>query len=301
MAAAVYNELNSSVKVAVTYAEDLSTDKVVQKISQLQSPHVCLWYIGTYGLKKEGVKFYKESLITPVLKASKNVTFELLDLTAWTALKDPNSTITKVSSFTDKIKNDSIHWIKSADIFKRMQDLDKEAVEYFKKALKREFIHLPSKDMAESKIMLGSIFNKNCPVVSDWFDVDTSKGYSVLQYLETCLFVEKVVLRCLETNKACDNIQFVFALPNDEIKYYRDETNAFQNDVEYLINRSLSGYKEKMQIEIKFLSFKYGDVKEYRPYNAPGPVFKKNELNVEHILSNQNEESKLEAVDGSKS
>ena len=102
----------------------------------------------------------------------------------------------------------------------------------------------------------------------------------------------------LITNNLPSDLQIVFALPNDELNYYRDRSGSFQNDVDYLISKRCRALKiDKVNLWIKFLSFKYGSQLQHRPYNAPGIVLKKNDLSYEDIAGHdkQLENLSLEA------
>ena len=87
----------------------------------------------------------------------------------------------------------------------------------------RDFIRKPSQHVPDYSISLRETFQDNCPVASDWYDVDNSKCYSILQYLEGCLLVEDAIDQNKQHN---EDIQIVFVLPNDEIKYYKDESKC---------------------------------------------------------------------------
>ena len=51
--------------VRVEFADGLSVQQVTEEINQLSSPQIIVWYIGCYGLRKSGVQFYKDGLISP--------------------------------------------------------------------------------------------------------------------------------------------------------------------------------------------------------------------------------------------
>ena len=68
-----------------------------------------------------------------------------------------------------------------------MQDLEKDLVSYFRKSLQQDFIHDSSKNFPNVNVRVAEIFSDNCPVMTNWYDYDVSKTYSVFQYLEGCL------------------------------------------------------------------------------------------------------------------
>jgi hypothetical protein len=268
----LYPAISMKTRLTVDFYAHLPIPQIIDEIAHLTSPHVFLWYFGPYGLKKAGVDFYKKNLISPLL-AHRQLIFWLMDLTAWGAFRDRHVPITEVSSLAEEIENFSIpqiHCMNAADIFKKMEALDPASVAYFQKALRRGFIHKSSENAPTTDIPLHSILT--CPVISEWSNHDASKCYSTLQYLEGCLLIEEIVQK-----SSLREVEIVFILPNDELKYYQDETNAFQQDVAFLVE------KYGKSVRIKFYSFQYGEQEQHRPYNAPGKVYKKNELTCEDI------------------
>ncbi len=271
--------------VQVEFMDGLSIQQVTEEINKLSAPQVIVWYIGCYGLRKTGVQFYKEFLISPILKGNTRATFWLVDLTGWNAFKNVSGSIYKTNSCADTIENFSdprIKCIRSAKIFKKMQGLDKELTDYFQKAVLKDFIRDPSKNFPDRNIRVGEIFSNNCPAMSNWFDSDVSKSYSAFQYLEGCLLIEEVFIEI--ANKATNNIEIVFPLPNDELKYYWDANRSFEKDVSFLICKRCKELNiNTFNIQIKFLAFKYGSQEHHRPYNAPGCILKKNDLSLEDV------------------
>jgi len=255
--------------VSVEFSDVMSVEEVVEEIGRLEHPQIVVWYIGAYGLRKAGVDFYREKLIRPVLEKKADATFWLVDLTAWGAFRDRHCSVYKESCccvVIDRFSDPRVRCIRSAKLFKKMQKM--EDVEYFKKVLGRDFIHKPSRGFPKRGFCVREIFKDDCPVMEDWYDQDTGAAYSVFQYLEGCLMVDEI----LEQTKR--DAQIVFVLPNDELKYYRDELGSFQKDVEFLCGN----------VRIKFLAFKYGTEKKQRPYNAPGKVLKRGNLTYEHVV-----------------
>lgn len=271
----------------VEFEEGLTLFKAIAQVSRLASPHVILWYVGTHGLKKKAVDFYRKSVIAPLLNSYKDITFWLIDLTAWGALKNPKVTITKYSSHAetlDKSITATVKCIKSADIFKKMQSITQPSIiNYFHRALARPFIWQASANARNNSLILKDIFPDGCPLLSPFYNYQTSKSYSMLQYLEGCLIVHEIICKILDEKNNKD-VEIIFMLPNDEIKYYRDENFSFKSDLEFL-TKSLQGeLVDRLNITVKFFSFKYGESISKRPYNVPGKGFKKNELTADHII-----------------
>jgi hypothetical protein len=160
---------------------------------------------------------------------------------------------------------------------------DVEIIEYFRGSLEKNFIQHASKDFPDKNIRVADIFAKPCPIMVDRFDQDVSKAYSGFQYLEGCLLVEEIFMRLLERKPG--DFQIVFALPNDELKYYKDSLDSFQKDVQFLISKRCEFLNiSNVYLQIQFLAFQYGTAGHHRPYNAPGPVFKANRFSYEHVV-----------------
>jgi hypothetical protein len=282
--------------VSVEFAEDLSIQQVAEEINQLATPQIIVWYIGCYGLRKNGVEFYKDFLISPVLKQNLQAAFWLVDLTGWNAFKNPQGSIHSVNSCCDRIDGFSdarIKCIRSAKIFRNMQNLEEDLIGHFKKALQNDFIHELSKGFPNVNIRVREIFSDSCPVMTNWYDHDVSKSYSVFQYLEGCLLIDEIFMHQV-SNKLSNDFQIVFALPNDELNYYRDRPGSFQKDVDFLISKRCKALNiDNVNLQIKFFAFKYGSQPQHRPYNAPGIVLKKNDLSYGDIVGNNEQIEKL--------
>ncbi len=274
------SELCPTPDVLVSFANSQPIEQVINEIKLFSNPQIILWYIGCNGLRNEGAQFYKNSLIVPILMQKPEATFWLVDLTAWGAFKDSFGSINKSSSCCDAIEqftDPRIKCIRSSVIFKRMQDLsDPELIDYFRIALRKNFLHKPSEKFSNKNILVKDIFSDRCPVMEDWMTQDVSKAYSVFQYLEGCFLIEEIVTQM----KGC---QITFALPNDEIKYYRDELDSFQKDVSFFLSRRCL---ENIEVQIKFLAFQYGNELQHRPYNMPGHKLKPKQLSYLDVAGN---------------
>jgi hypothetical protein len=70
-----------------------------------------------------------------------------------------------------------------------------------------------------------------------------------------------------------DHVDVVFALPNDESKYYQEST--FESEIERFLMDRLGSKLEGKSINVHVLCFNYSTDSMHRPYNAPGRVVKK--------------------------
>lgn len=278
------------VQVDVQFSEMLTIEQLVLEISQSFEPNVIIWYIGCYGLRENGVCFYKDHLISPILKSNVDAAFWLVDLTAWSAFKNPRGSIYGKSScceVIEKFSSGRVQFIHSANIFKKMRAVSStEVVSYFKSALQRTFIHKASDGYRVLGIPARDIIGGNCEIASDWLNCDVSQAYSVFQYLEGCFLIEEVLSRIIEKGTS-SNFELIFALPNDELKYYQDEHSSFQKDVKFWLQNQLRKLDfRNIHVTIKFLPFKYGTELHHRPYNAAGKVMKKRNFSYENVVGN---------------
>lgn len=297
---------SSKYRVDVEFEDDLSIEQVTSRICQLSNPQVIVWYIGYYGLRQMGVEFYKDFLISPVFKQNAEATFWLVDLTAWGAFKNSQCSIHNFNSYCNYIEgflDKKIKCIKSAAIFKKMQEIsDKDLINYFKKALKRNFISKASKDFPNKNIQIREIFSNRGAITADWYNHDVNKSYSIFQYFEGCLLVDEIVMEEVINKKALD-IQIVFAIPNDETKYYKDKAHSFQKDILFLVSKRCASLNIKnINLHIKFLAFKYGSHPNDRPYNSSGKILKNSILSYEDVVGhakNSKKHSQKEVTDAS--
>lgn len=274
--------------VNVTFRDTvIEPEQASDQIAGIDSPLIYMWYIGSYGFKKGGAKFYRDALISPIYNKNNKATFCLVDLTAWAAFKNLNVPITKESGFTSQISNihSNIHCISSASILKKIESVaDSALIDHFDKTLQQEFINKKSNNFPDNGITIEQIFPSHPPIISRFHKVDTSKAYSALQYLEACFLVEEAI--GLQPNK--EEVDIVFALPNDENEYYRDDLNTFGCDLEFFLNQRLQDISSDKTVNVQFISFKYGDSLEQRPYNSPGQVFKKGKISLTEIITEEN-------------
>jgi hypothetical protein len=278
-----------SIEVKVEFIDGLTTQNIVSKISGVKNPQVVLWYIGIYGLKEEGMSFYKDFLISPIFNQNAGTNFWLVDLTAWGALKNEKNSISNYSKCTKRLErflDGQIKCIKSSEFFKNIETQDNlELISYFRKALHREFVSEYSKNFPDNGLFVKDIFyrNRNSALLFDWYEWDTSKAYSVLQYLEGCWLVEQIFSQIIEQNDSSE-IQIFFVLPNDENKYYKDKDHSFEKDIRFLLSRRCKELNiNNIKIKIIFLSFNYGSETSHRPYNAKGKTMKSSQLSFDMV------------------
>ncbi len=114
--------------------------------------------------------------------------------------------------------------------------------------------------------------------MANWYDYDVSKSYSVVQYLEGCLFIDEIFMHLI-TNNLQKDFQIVFALPNDELNYYRDGSGSFQKDIDFLISKRCKVLNiDNVNVRIKFLAFKYGSSTSTSSLQCPRRSFEKEQF-----------------------
>lgn len=274
----------SVLKVNLTFKKGMAPAAMLKDISLLEQPEVIFWYIGEYGLKTEGVNFYKKRLMQPMSKIAPQANCRLYDLTAWKALRDRDVPLSAYNPNVDRINGFSmpnLSCMKSSEFFSWLNDdqsseTSKNRLGYLCNFVtNRDFIFKASKLKSDNKIQMAELF----PFGGE---NDTAKWYSALQYMEGLYLVEKIFSQACEKfrrtgddNAPCN---IVFALPNDEYKYYEDPNNNFVRDIKILLSNR--GEFIGREINIFFYCFKFNKL-ENRPYNAGKAVIE--EIGLEQM------------------
>ncbi len=268
--------LTEDVKVNVIYKTKLRREQLIEAIRGCENPQVIFWYIGTYGLREQGVKYYRKDL-SKILQTS-NAECQLYDLTAWApfSVKSSDGTVQDFNKNADLINQFAIpriRCLKSCDYFKWLCNLNLNSkLEDLKKVLKeRNFIFKASQDFPDAKRTIGDIFQKQCPLLEELYEQDCAKYYSTLQYIEGIYLIETIVQQALSQNAEQKTINLIFALPNQEANYYFDEENSFMKDVKAVLQDEYQALLKGKTVNVMFYSFMFGDGVRNRPYNA-GPT-----------------------------
>lgn len=264
----IVNYLYSN-EVNVSFLENLKKEELLKKVHSIANAQILFWYVGEHGLKVEGVNFYKK--IFRELIKEKDCKVYLYDLTAWNALKYLDRGLNEFNPNMDLIPtfHPSFSCLKSSEYFdwligNKPSTLD----EYIRNnILTRAFPFQASQEYNPLNITVGQVFKNKCIVMQEHYARDTAKSYSAFQYLEGLFQVLKVVQENIKSNqvKGIQEHNIVFALPNDESKYYKDLTN-FAGDVSEVLNHYLGFTCQK--VNILFCSFQFGLHNYARPYNA---------------------------------
>lgn len=261
--------------VTVQFQEGLTHQELIERINHVANSHIFLWYIGSHGLKEAGVQFYKEK-IKAILISPQTLSCNLVDFSSWGAFTNPRAKITAQHCCVEKINRFQIEKLKcipASKIFQEIINTKQESINnYFKKRLvEMEWLFENSHSFKESTIKIRDIFNQNCPIFEGIYDLDANRCYSAVQYIEGCFLISEIVKNNLDQQHP---INVVFALPNDEAKYYRGDSSSFEKDISFLLNEQFGERLDGREVTINFFNFEYGTETFHRPYNSGKKVLK---------------------------
>ena len=208
------------------------------------------WYIGENGLKYDGVKYY-EKLFKEMRKIEmkKKEAVYLYDLTAWKSLTDLKTSYKSDHPLLPSIQNQGLG---SSEFFQWLYTASPEVEKFIHSILARKEIFSASLDFPECGVKIGESF-PGFKSLSPIFEMDGSRCYSALQYLEAIYLISRFDNTC--------NLNFI--IPNDETKYYKNQ--PLQQDLEVYLKLSK---KKDVCCKINFVSFAYSNSLRHRPYNA---------------------------------
>jgi hypothetical protein len=185
-----------NIKISVSYSK-LRREHLIEAIRKVENPQVIIWYIGIYGLCREGMNYYRKDLSK--IYSTSNAECSLYDMTAWAPFA-PKETKCSVQDFNgnanliNQFAIPRIQCLKSCDFFNWLrEERFQKKMEDLKAVLKRPFIYEKSKEFPDAKSTIGDIFQRQCPLLEDIYDINAAKGYSALQYLEGIYLIQKIV------------------------------------------------------------------------------------------------------------
>lgn len=262
---------NEPFTVNVEYKE-MKGAQLVEAIRQVKRPEVIFWYIGVYGLRENGVRYYRKDL-SKILETSE-ASCQLYDLTAWIPFKleGQAGSIESFNRNVDLINGFAIPRIqcrKSSGFFEWMKSIQPgRTMDFLKRILKRPFIYKISEGFPESIMNIGDVFQKQCPLLEEMYEKKASKCYSALQYLEGIYLIQTLVGEMLMRDPASQEINLIFALPNQEYLYFQDEANSLAMDVKDILKETCGANLKGKTVNVSFYCFQFGDGKKNRPYNT---------------------------------
>lgn len=274
----------------LNFHESIGLKKLKTIFSRKKTPQVVLWYIGCNGLKNKTIEYYRNNIIHPVLQVNPITTFWLLDLVAWNSFKSKSGSIYKSSSYCETIYNlnDSrLKPIGSSKIFQDMLNLNKpEIIRDLDSVSKLDFLKKVSASYPNTGIITRDIFRKKLKFGDMLLNKDSSKSYAFFQYVEGCMLVKNIIEQSLLDFGPTSDIEIIFLLPNDELKYYNDGSKTFMNSIESILN---SSYKSRnFNLFIDFYSFPFGSSSACRPYIVKDKPPSKNALTLSEIIGSTN-------------
>jgi hypothetical protein len=267
----IEDEPTSTFEVEVSY-KFVKSKQLAEEIRQVVNPQVIFWYMGVYGLREQGVRYYRKDL-TKILKLS-TATCQLYDLTAWAPFNSKNSegTLQDFNKNADLINQFAITRIgclKSCDFFDWLMKVEKGGkMEKLKKIFQRPFIYQLSQSFSQTVRTIGTIFKDRCPVIEELYERDASTCYSALQYIEGIYLVQTLVKKALLQEPDSKEVNLVFALPNNEYCYYQDEENSLAQDVKAILQDECGDLLSSKRVNVMFYNFEFGKGGFNRPYNA---------------------------------
>jgi ribosomal-protein-alanine N-acetyltransferase len=273
-------------QVRVHFRSLIPPDDIPKEIKQTHHQQIVMWYVGTNGLKEESVVFHREKVIGPIYQEMSDAEFWLMDLTGWGAFKDLKKSYNKKSSFCKKIAelhSERLHCISAADVFSELLSLsDTETVNQIRSCCLNSRIFKKSKSFEDRGFTVKDVFGERCLALDELMKLDIAKAYAPIQYLEGIILVSMIVNQCI-IEHTTKSIHITFVLPNDEYEYYAIGRNQFQKDVEAFLLSSINARLSVPNIDITFISYKYGSIQQDRPYNCANKTVNIRRLSFEDI------------------
>ena len=224
-----------------------------------------LWYGGERGLVPEGTEFYRPLLEDPRRQAQ----LVLYDLFAWAALRGGLPDFQAIAgwawrSFADQ----NAQSLPSAYFFSDLRDLADPMRAVVSEILERDEPYEASLGRPVERAIRGLLVDAEL----DWLpnrllDASSGAAYSALQYVEALLLVRRLVLQAASIGNTLAHI--MFALPNDELRYY--DRWVFGIDLLRLLNSDPVLSLATMTVQVTFAAFRYGQELGDRPYIARRP------------------------------
>lgn len=239
-------------------------EDVIAKIASIEGPtDVYCWFEGPEGLSQSCINFMKKNIIIPLLEKKKDATICLYSLKSW-KFED----VFKMERTALKTNNKALEWVDSSDFFNYCADPSKGIAVWVERELpQKKWLYDLSKSKDLKNKTVQELFNNTKSLFSCIEELDVSQAYSLMQYIEGFYLVQRSIRKGLELGQK--KIEVVFALPNDEWKYYKD----FPNDIDAMLKAEFGSTLNKIEVNITFQFFKYTNNIKSRPYlSKPDPI-----------------------------
>lgn len=255
----VSNSLFASINIVSRFVPD-TVD--LQQFVREAVGTVVLWYGGERGLVEEGVRFYEPILTDP----NRQAPLVLYDLGAWAALRGGIDTFQFISQWAWRsYANQNAVALPSAYFFSDLRDLNDETRDLIGSILQREDPYLASAERPFGRdIRFFFTASELGWLPERLLDSGSGRAYSALQYIEGLLLIRRFALQSANLGQTLLNL--VFALPNDELRYYTPE--RFGADLIRLFMTDPVLNWVQMTLRVTFAAFRYGTQINDRPYMA---------------------------------
>ncbi len=242
----------------------LSPEELVQGLYSRQGQmNVVFWYEGKFGLPKEGAEFMKTRIFQPLLKRPETEV-DLYSLKAWSfKFNVQDMWPSEIESMINQAKKVALQSFSSDAFFKYCKEVQRESglYKFMSESLpQKNWLFELSAARERRQKTVGDIFGGTPSLLECLYKKDLSEAYSAMQYVESYFLVRKLVEKGLSLGQK--KFQIVFALPNDESKYYKD----FSEEVKNMLSAEFGDRLNDSAVTISFLFFAYGGSLEARPY-----------------------------------
>lgn len=267
----LFPDLTVVFKKNLLFKQNSNCPNMFAEIAKLANPQVILWYIGPQGFKEEGANFCRDR-VRNMLKLPNKPECYLYDLTAWGAFAEIERTINEVNANVNVINDFAIERLRcfpSQDILQSMQKEENgKIVKYVQDIVsQRSFIFKASENQDPVNKTVLEVFNGCCPMLNGYCPIlqgrekvkteilklDAAKAYSAVQYIEGLYLVERMIKECLR--KGLPEINIVFALPENEWKYYQDSSQSFFADLAVFLKERFGKVLLGKTVNVMFYTF----------------------------------------------
>lgn len=242
-----------------------SPNNVVDKIATVSGPvDVYCWFEGPFGVPKAGGEIMKRDIIQPILDRNKDATLCLYSLRSW-KFED----VFKIDGAVPRITNEAIEWVRSADFFQYCANPSREIAGWVNiKLCEKKWLNELSKSKNKRNKKVQELFKMQNSLFDCIKEKDVNRAYSFMQYIEGYYLVQRSIKKGLDRGQK--KIEIVFALPNDEGKYYKD----FPDDIDDMLKADFKEDLNGIEVNIAFQFFEYTQNIDARPYLGNGKKYK---------------------------
>jgi len=252
------------VRIRIQLGELSSPSEVVSNIASIEGPvDVYLWYEGCRGLPVSGASFMQKSIFEPLYAQKKDAKLCLYSLRGW----DFNKTVqtiptSQLGERLNSINKTAIESFCCSSFFQFCASVSEGKLYSFvsKELPQKKWLYDLSENEPKKDKKVSRFFSNQSSLFDCIGDLDVNNAYSLMQYVEGYYLIREAVKTRLANGEK--EIAIVFALPNDEGKYYKD----LPSEIEEMLSADFGDELKGLEIYIAFQFFKYGESLEARPY-----------------------------------